>query len=216
MRIPKLPQSLKSILDWLRLPLTVWGIISIGSGIGVFLVSRVSPDFVSEYKDMDFVPISAIKRGLGLSATLIGNDTQTRLLRISVKNNKSSTGARDVKVIAADYAQTLAFVLEENGDPIQNFTLTPSGNSSRLEISIGYLPPRSEHVVFVGGKCLFIDFADIHAESSNLGISDSSQVGELSGVRLFVGTNAEWFTIAFLLTLGAVLLATNRITKKKK
>jgi hypothetical protein len=212
-RFPTLPKSMKSLSDWLGLAITVGGVISLGGAIVVFLVSRVSPDFVSEYKDMDFVPLSAIKRGFGFLTNPIGNDTQTRLLRISVKNNKSSTGAQDVKIVVADYIQTLAFVLEENGDPIQKYTLTPSGNTSRLEVPIGYLPPRSEHVVFIGGRCLFIDLADIHAESSNLGISDSSQIGELSGARLFVGENAEWVIIVFLVILSVVLLSSRRKTR---
>jgi hypothetical protein len=178
----------------------------------VFVVSRFAPDFVTEYKDMDVVPLSAIQKSFGLLKNPIGNDTQTRLLRIAVRNNKSSSGAQDVKIVVADYVHTLAFVMEENGDAIEKYTLTPSGNSSRLEVPIGYLPPRSEHVVFVGGRCLFIDFADIHAESSNLGISDTNQIGELSGIRLFMGTYAEWISIAFLIALGMAFLAA---TKKR-
>lgn len=210
LKLPKLSEPLKTFSAWLQLAAAVGALISLCAAVAVFLASRFSPDFISEYKDMDFVPLSAIKRSFGLSSNPIGNDAQLRLLRISVKNNKSSAGAQDVKVIVADYIQTLTFVMEENGDPIQKYTLTPSGNTSRLEVPIGYLPPRSEHVLFIGGRCLLIDFADIHAESSNVGISDSSEIGELSGIRLFVGTNAEWISITFLLILSAILLANAR------
>ncbi len=210
LKLSKLPEPLKTFSEWSQLALAVTGLISLGLAVAIFLASRFSPDFISEYKDMDSVPISAIKKGFGLATNPIGNDTQTRLLRISVRNNKSSTGAQDVKVVVADYIQTLAFVMEENGDPIPKYTLTPSGNTSRLEVPIGYLPPHSEHVLFIGGRCLFIDFADIRAESSNMGISDSGQLGELSGIRLFMGTYAEWISITFLVLLGAALLAATR------
>lgn len=201
MKLPELPKSWKTFAEWCGL------LSGVAALVGLLISLFSQSGFVTEYEDMDRVPLRAIQKGFGSPANPLGNGTQLQLLRVSVINNKTSVGANDVKIVVDNYIEALSFVVEENGDAIQKYSLTPSANTSRLEIPIGHLPPRSEHVVFVGCKCLYIDFADVHAESSNLGISASSQAGELSGFRLFIGTYAPWVVIIFLAILGAVLLA---------
>lgn len=180
-------------------------------GLVSFIAIRISPKFVVYYSDMQHVPLAEINKGFGFSVNPVRqDDAQTSLLRISVINN-SSLEAENVSVVVDDYVRQLAFVLDENGKAIKDYSLSPSGgNSKSLKISIGTIPPFSEHVIFVGGRCLFIDFADVHADSSNLGESNSAEADELAGFRLFVGDNAEWIFSFFFVLLGIVLLRPSR------
>ena len=144
MRVPEPPKSLQSLALWAGLLSWIFIFLS-------FAISHISqPGFQVQYNDMNIVPLSAIQRVLDVPLNPLANGVQTRLLRVKVVNNKSSIGAKDVRVVIADYVRRLDFVMKENGTPIQGYKLIPSGNTSRLEIPIGYLPPRSEYTLFVG------------------------------------------------------------------
>ena len=113
-KLPKLPKALNPFSDWLQFVLALFGVISLVGAVAIFVASRFAPDFIAEYKDMDVVPVSAIKKHFGLMESPLGNDTETRLLRVVVRNNKTSSGAENVRIIVADYIQNLTFVMKEN------------------------------------------------------------------------------------------------------
>lgn len=108
MKITEPPKPLRALANWC-------GIFSWIFILVVFIYSHISqPAFVVQYEDMNSVPISAIQKGFGLAANPLTNGIQPRLLRLKIVNNSSSGGAKDVKVVVADYVRKLDFIMEES------------------------------------------------------------------------------------------------------